>query len=71
MNKETKRIKTINTEKKLMAARGKGCWGMGKIREREWEIQALGYGMHKSRNKRRRVGNIVGGIVTVLYGDRW
>ena len=54
-----------------MVARGKRCGGMGKISERKWEIQAPGYEMSKSWNKRQSIGNIVSGSVTVSYGDRW
>ena len=42
------RKRPINTENKLMFARGKGGKWMGKMREGEWEIQASSYAMNKS-----------------------
>lgn len=38
----------VNTENKLMFARGRGYGEMGKMSEDEWEIQASSYGMKKS-----------------------
>ena len=49
MNKQTKsRIRSINTEKKLMVARGKDAEELGKMSEGEWKIQISTYGINKS-----------------------
>ena len=40
---------------------------MGKMGEGEWEIQSSSYGL----DKRYSIGNIVNGIVIVLYGEGW
>ena len=48
-NKQKSRIRPINTENKLMVARGKEAGGRGKIGDGEWEIQhASSYRMNKS-----------------------
>ena len=48
-NEQTKgRIRLINKENTLMVARRNGDEGMGKVGEREWEIQPSYYRMHKS-----------------------
>ena len=50
MNTQTKsRIRTINTENKLMVARRDSGTEMGKMGEGQWEIQASSYGMSKSQ----------------------
>ena len=50
MNKQRKsRIRPMNTEDKLMAAREERRGGMDKRSEEEWEIQTYSYGMNKSR----------------------
>lgn len=41
---------------------------MGKITEREREIQASSYAMSKSWGGRRSVGNIVNGTVIAMQG---
>lgn len=41
------KISATNSEKKLLVARGEG-WGMDKINEGEWEIQAYNFGKNKS-----------------------
>ena len=47
-NKQSKRkIRPINTEDKLMVARGEGYGGMGKMGEGKWEIHASSYRMNK------------------------
>ena len=49
MNKQTKsRIRPINTENKLMVARGERV-EMGKMGKGEWVIQASHYAMRKSQ----------------------
>lgn len=40
---------TMNTENKLMAARGEGSQGAGEMGEGEWEVQASSYGTSKSQ----------------------
>jgi len=43
-------MRPINTENKLRATGGgRGCEGMGKMDEGEWEVQASSYGMNKSQ----------------------
>ena len=50
MNKQTKgRIRTINTENKLIVSRKQGVGGIRKMGEGEWEIQASSYGINKSQ----------------------
>lgn len=44
---------------------------MGKLSEREGEIQASGEGMEESPDQRQSIGNIVNDIVIALYGDGW
>ena len=46
---ETKnRIRPINTENKLMVARGKGAGGwVSEMGDKAWEVQVSGYGMNK------------------------
>ena len=52
MNKQTKsRKRPINTENKLIIASGEG-WGMGKMGAGQWEMQASGHGMSKSREEK-------------------
>lgn len=48
----------------MMVTRGEKNRGMGKMGEGEWEIQP-------SRNTSHSIGNLVNGIVIVLFGDRW
>ena len=48
MSKWTKKKQNpINTENKLMVARGKGDVQMDRMCEEEWEIQASSYGMNE------------------------
>ena len=42
------RIRCINTENKLMAAKEEGVKGLGKMNEEQWEIQASSYRINKS-----------------------
>lgn len=45
--KQTKgRNRPTNTDNKLMSLRGRG-WGLGKMDEEEWVVQAPNYGMNK------------------------
>ena len=53
-----------------MVARGERVGEMGKMGEGE-EIQASSCRMSKSQGKRCSIWNIVNGIATALYGDRW
>ena len=70
MNKQIKsRIRPINTENKLMVARGKMGLGLGKMGEGEQEIQASSSGMNESQDERYSIGNILNGIV-IASGDR-
>ena len=70
MCRANSRNRPINTENKVMVARGKRGEGMSEMGEGEWEIQA-------SRNRishterRYNIGNIVNSILITLYGDRW
>lgn len=50
--KQTKsRISPVKTEKKLMFARGERGRGMGKMGDRDWEIQASSFEMNVTEIK--------------------
>lgn len=69
-NKRTKRRNKsiINTESKLMVARGQGLGGMEKMGEGEC-LPVMGGRSH--REEGHSIGNRVNGTVITLYGDRW
>ena len=53
MNKQTKsRIRTLNTENKLMFARGKRGRRVDKIGEGDWEILTFSYEINKSQESK-------------------
>ena len=55
--------------RKLMDARGEGDEGLGKIDEREREIQASSYGI-SHKNKKQSIRNTVNGIVIGMQSNR-
>lgn len=70
ISKQTqRRIRPINTQNKLMVARGEVSGReMGKMGEREWEIQVPV--IEQISHKNKSIGNTVNGTIIVLYGDR-
>ena len=62
---------SINTDNKLMVARGKGEGRGTKWVKGEWEVQASSYRVKNHGDERHSIGNIVSGIVIMLDGDRW
>lgn len=63
------RISPVNTENKLMNARGEEGGGMGKMGEGETEIQASSCGL-SHWDKRHSIRERVNDTVIALYGDR-
>ena len=65
MNKQTKRIRTINTESTFMIASGERRGGLVKMNGEEREIQTSSYGVSHG-NKKQSIRNIVNDIVIAV-----
>ena len=67
MNKQTRnRDRLINTENKLMVARGEGGGKLSKMGEREREIQTSSYVRINHKNKSHSIRNTLNGILIVI-----
>lgn len=60
----------MNTESKLVVDRDE-VWGIGRMGEGEWEVQASSHKRNKSQEERYIIGNIISGTVKCCNDDTW